>query len=180
MLFLCGLLRNPKASVAATGILIQTAGIIYSFPFSLSIGVSTRVGHALGAGQPSRARWTTVIGICLAFTFGLSASVITAAMKSVWGKLYTDEPQILELISTGLPLLGLCELANSPQTAACGVLTGTARPKEGARINLCSFYFVGLPVAILLTFKLIRTDWKYQAIRAEELTAAVGDNDVLV
>uniref|UniRef100_A0A6N2KZM3 Protein DETOXIFICATION n=1 Tax=Salix viminalis TaxID=40686 RepID=A0A6N2KZM3_SALVM len=204
MLFLCGLLRNPKASVAATGILIQTAGIIYSFPFSLSIGVSTRVGHALGAGQPSRARWTTVIGICLAFTFGLSASVITAAMKSVWGKLYTDEPQILELISTGLPLLGLCELANSPQTAACGVLTGTARPKEGARINLCSFYFVGLPVAILLTFKckigfpglwfgllaaqisclcmmlytVTRTDWKYQAIRAEELTAAVGDNDV--
>ncbi|KAJ6369268.1 hypothetical protein OIU78_001599 [Salix suchowensis] len=153
MLFLCGLLRNPKASVAATGILIQTAGIIYSFPFSLSIGVSTRVGHALGAGQPSRAQWTTIIGICLAFTFGVSASVITAALRSSWGKLYTDEPQILDLISTGLPLLGLCELANSPQTAACGVLTGTARPKDGARINLYSFYLVGLPAAILLTFK---------------------------
>lgn len=203
MLFLCGLLRNPKASVAATGILIQTAGIIYSFPFSLSIGVSTRVGHALGAGQPSRAQWTTIIGICLAFTFGLSASVITAALRSVWGKLYTDEPQILDLISTGLPLLGLCELANSPQTAACGVLTGTARPKDGARINLYSFYLVGLPAAILLTFKckigfpglwfgllaaqicclcmmlytVVQTDWRHQAKRAEELTAAMEDND---
>lgn len=203
MLFLCGLLRNPKASVAATGILIQTAGIIYSFPFSLSIGVSTRVGHALGAGQPSRAQWTTIIGICLGFTFGLSASVITAALRSVWGKLYTDEPQILDLISTGLPLLGLCELANSPQTAACGVLTGTARPKDGARINLYSFYLVGLPAAILLTFKckigfpglwfgllaaqicclcmmlytVFQTDWRHQAKRAEELTAAMEDND---
>lgn len=203
MLFLCGLLRNPKESVAATGILIQTAGIIYSFPFSLSIGVSTRVGQALGAGQPSRARWTTIIGICLAFTFGLSASVITAALRSVWGKLYTDEPQILDLISTGLPLLGLCELANSPQTAACGVLTGTARPKDGARINLYSFYLVGLPAAILLTFKckigfpglwfgllaaqtcclcmmlytVAHTDWRHQAKRAEELTAAMEDHD---
>ncbi|KAH7553949.1 hypothetical protein JRO89_XS12G0084300 [Xanthoceras sorbifolium] len=98
--------------------------------------------------------------------------------------------------------LGLCEIGNSPQTAACGVLTGTARPKDGVRINLFSFYVVGLPVAILVTFKfqfgfrglwfgllaaqvscvclmvytLIRTDWKHQAKRAEELTLSAGDN----
>ncbi|KAL9398926.1 hypothetical protein Peur_007887 [Populus x canadensis] len=75
----------------------------------------------------------------------------------------------------------------------------TARPKDGARINLCSFCFVGLPVAILLTLKckigfpgllaaqisclcmmlctVTRTDWRHQAKTAEELTAAVGDND---
>ncbi|KAB5561795.1 hypothetical protein DKX38_006752 [Salix brachista] len=195
----------PLLSLALPSVIsvcLSGGGIIYSFPFSLSIGVSTRVGHALGAGQPSRAQWTTIIGICLAFTFGVSASVITAALRSSWGKLYTDEPQILDLISTGLPLLGLCELANSPQTAACGVLTGTARPKDGARINLYSFYLVGLPAAILLTFKckigfpglwfgllaaqicclcmmlytVAQTDWRHQAKRAEELTAAMEDN----
>ncbi|XP_048235980.1 protein DETOXIFICATION 53 isoform X2 [Ricinus communis] len=205
MLFLCGLLTNPKASVAATGILIQTAGLIYSFPFSLSCSLSTRVGHALGAGLPARARLTAIIGIILGFTCGLTAAVLTAAFSSVWGKMYTNEPQILDLISTGLPLLGLCEIGNSPQTAACGVLTGTARPKDGARINLYAFYLVGLPVAILLTFKLkmgfrglwfgllaaqmscvsmmlytvFRTDWRHQAKRADELTSAVGETDDL-
>ncbi|KDP22774.1 hypothetical protein JCGZ_00361 [Jatropha curcas] len=203
MLFLCGLLSNPKASIAATGILIQTAGLFYSFPFSLSCSLSTRVGHALGAGQPTRAQWTAIIGIILGFTCGLTAAIFTAAFSSVWGKLYTNEPEILELISTGLPLLGLCEIGNSPQTAACGVLTGTARPKDGARINLYAFYLVGLPVAILLTFKLkmgfrglwfgllaaqlscvsmmlytlFKTDWRQQVKRADELTSAVGQRE---
>uniref|UniRef100_A0A2C9VB85 Protein DETOXIFICATION n=1 Tax=Manihot esculenta TaxID=3983 RepID=A0A2C9VB85_MANES len=205
MLFLCGLLTNPKANVAATGILIQTAGLIYSFPFSLSCSLSTRVGHALGAGEPARAQWTAIIGVVLGFACGVMATIFTFFFSSIWGKLYTDEPQVLELISIGLPLLGLCEIGNSPQTAACGVLTGTARTKDGARINLYAFYLVGLPVAVHLTFKLkmgfrglwfgllaaqiscvsmmlytlFRTDWKYQAERADELTLAAGERNDL-
>ncbi|KAL9843448.1 Protein DETOXIFICATION 53 [Arabidopsis thaliana] len=115
--------------------------------------------------------------------------------------MFTDEPEILGLISAALPILGLCEIGNSPQTAACGVLTGTARPKDGARVNLCAFYIVGLPVAVTTTFgfkvgfrglwfgllsaqmtclvmmlyTLIRTDWSHQVKRAEELTSAAAD-----
>lgn len=198
MLFLCGLLNNPKASVAAMGILIQTTGLLYNFPFSISASITIRVSQALGAGQPSCAHRTSIIGLLMAFAFGLTAFVFMTALRSWWGKLFTDEPQILELISAVLPILGLCEVGNSPQTAACGVLTGTARPKEGVRINLFSFYLIGLPVAVLTTFKfkfgfkglwfgllaaqiscvcmmlytLVRTDWKHQAKRANELTLA--------
>ncbi|KAE8662576.1 serine/threonine-protein kinase HT1-like isoform X1 [Hibiscus syriacus] len=205
MLFLCGLLDSPKASVAAMGILIQTAGLLYNFPYSLSSGISTRVSQALGAGQPSCAHRAANIGLVMAFAFGVLAFVVTTALRSWWGKLFSDEPQILDLISTVLPLLGLCEVGNSPQTAACGVLTGTARPKDGVRINLCSFYIVGLPVAILTTFTfkfgfkglwfgllaaqiscvcmmvytLVQTDWKHQAKRADELTTAAAGKDDL-
>lgn len=200
ILFLCGLLSNPKANVAAMGIMIQTTGLIYTFPFSLSTGLSTRIAQALGADQPSRAQLISFIGLTAATAFGLSASILMTAVKSVWGRIYTEEPQILDIVSSGLPILGLCELGNSPQTAACGVLVGTARPKVGARINLCAFYLIGLPVAVLATFvfelgfrgllfgllasqfscvgmmayTLIRTDWKRQARRAEELTLAAG------
>ncbi|CAN1771929.1 Protein DETOXIFICATION 53, partial [Linum perenne] len=159
--------------------------------------------HSLGAGQPTRAQWTAIIGITLAFGYAVIACVFTTLLRSDWGKLYTSDPEVIEMISIGLPIVGLCELGNAPQTAACGVLTGTARPKEGARINLFAFYLVGFPVAILLTFQfkmgyqglwlglfsaqiacvsmmlytILRTDWKHQAKRAEELTAAVGERD---
>ncbi|CAM8887017.1 unnamed protein product [Rhodiola kirilowii] len=152
MLFLSGLLDNPQSSIAATGILIQTTGLIYTVPYSLSTGLTARVGNALGAGQPSRAQWTTIIGILTAFVFGIAAFIFTISVRSVWGRLFTGESQILDILSTALPLLGLCELGNSPQTAACGVLTGTARPTIGARINLYAFYLIGAPVAVLLTF----------------------------
>lgn len=201
MLFLCGLVTNPKASVAAMGICIQTTGWLYVFPFALNIGLATRVGHALGAGQPARAQYSTIIGLILAFAFGLASFSFLSCMKTIWARMYTDEPQILEVLYTALPILGLCEVGNSPQTAACGVLTGSAQPKTGARINLCAFYFIGLPVAILFTFKLdfglrgllfgllasqmsclcmmgyavIKIDWKHQVKRAKELTMAAGE-----
>lgn len=203
MMFLCGVLSNPQASLASMGILIQTTGMLYVFPISLSAGLTTRVGHALGSGQPSRAQWTAILGLTVAFVFGLSAFIFMIAARSWWGKLYTDEPQVLQLVSKTLPLLGLCELANTPQTAASGVLTGTARPTTGARINLCAFYGVGLPVAIgtafglgvgfrglwigllsaqvsclgMMIYTLVRTDWKQMSRRADELASRTEDKE---
>lgn len=202
MQILCGLLINPQASIAAMGILIQTTGLIYVFPHSLSAGLSTRVGHELGANRPARAQFAAIIGLAVAVACGLSAVGFTTAVRYVWGKMFTCEQEILALTSTALPILGFCELGNAPQTAACGVLTGSARPKVGANINFGSFYLVGLPVAVFMGFKfkigflglwfglvaaqascvcmmlytLVRTDWKQQATRAKELTqAAEGD-----
>ncbi|PWA66359.1 Multi antimicrobial extrusion protein [Artemisia annua] len=165
MILLCGLLVNPKATIASMGILIQTTAFIYIFPSSLSFSVSTRVGNELGAGQP-------------------------------------DE-DIIALTSLVLPIIGLCELGNCPQTTGCGVLRGTARPRIGANINLGCFYLVGMPVAIVLAFfmgfdfqglwfgmlaaqmscmvvmlvVLVLTDWDFEAHRAKELTHVGGNYD---
>ncbi|KAL7228484.1 hypothetical protein ACSBR2_007243 [Camellia fascicularis] len=198
VMLLCGLLSNPQASVAAMGILIQTTSLLYAFASSLSSGLSTLVGHQLGADQPGRAQKTTFIGLIIAVVWGFLAFAFTVAVKDLWGKLYTDDPCILALTSIALPILGFCELGNSPQTAACGILIGSARPKMSCYINFVSFYLIGLPVAALLGFKfkmgfvglwfglaaaqasclcmmvytLVHTDWKHQATRAKELTQA--------
>ncbi|KAH9330528.1 hypothetical protein KI387_002636, partial [Taxus chinensis] len=49
MILLCGLMLNPKATAASIGILIQCTALLYIFPSSLGVGVSTRVGNELGA-----------------------------------------------------------------------------------------------------------------------------------
>ncbi|KAG8390167.1 hypothetical protein BUALT_Bualt01G0055300 [Buddleja alternifolia] len=196
LLLLCSLLSNPQANVAAMGILIQTTSLLYVFPSSFSSGLSIQVGHELGADQPEQARQTTIVGFTLAALWGILAFIFTIAVKDVWGKLFTSEPKILGLTSVTLPILGFCELGNSPQTSACGILVGSARPKIGCCINFVSFYLIGLPVAALLAFKfkmgfvglwfglaaaqvsctcmmvctLFYTDWSQQASRAKELT----------
>ncbi|KAK6145688.1 hypothetical protein DH2020_022508 [Rehmannia glutinosa] len=196
LLLLCSLLSNPQANVAAMGILIQTTSLLYVFPSSLSSALSIQVGHELGADQPKQAQRTTVVGFTLAALWGILAFLFTVAVRDVWGKLFTSDPKILGLTSITLPLLGFCELGNSPQTAACGILVGSARPKMGCHINFVSFYLIGLPVAALLALKfemgfvglwlglaaaqvsctcmmvctLLYTDWTQQASRAKELT----------
>ena len=201
MLFLCGLLSNPQTTIATMGILIQTTGFLYVFPFSLSAALTTRIGHSLGAGQTSKAKCTAIVGLFTAFSFGVVAFVLLTSVSSFWGKLFTDELQIIEMVKTILPILGLCEIGNWPQTASCGILSGTARPYLGARINLCAFYLIGLPVAIFATFRynfglvglwlgmlaaqiscfcmmvytLMNTDWGDQTKRAVELAQVAAD-----
>ncbi|XP_040999197.1 protein DETOXIFICATION 48-like [Juglans microcarpa x Juglans regia] len=196
MIMLCGLLANPKATIASMGILIQTTSLVYVFPSSLSLGVSTRVGNELGANRPAKARISMIVSLVGAVGLGIAAMFFTTLMRHQWGRFFTSNAEILELTSIALPLAGLCELGNCPQTTGCGVLRGSARPTIGANINLGSFYAVGMPVAIFLGFVakmgfpglwfgllaaqvscallmlhvLRKTDWMVQVERARELT----------
>ncbi|KAL8543782.1 hypothetical protein ACS0TY_004365 [Phlomoides rotata] len=203
MILLCGLLINPRATVASMGILIQTTSLIYIFPSSLSYAVSTRVGNELGANRPKNAKMSAIIGLCVSFFLGLSALLFAFRVRNLWAGLFTGDAEIVALTSTVLPIIGLCELGNCPQTTVCGVLRGTARPKLGANINLGCFYLVGMPVAVLLSFRfgfdfkglwmgllaaqgccavamlfvLVTTDWEFQALRAKDLTAKRTNQD---
>ncbi|RVW56230.1 Protein detoxification 48 [Vitis vinifera] len=120
-------------------------------PSALSLGVSTRVGNELGAtGQPK-----PHLHDCFSLLrsgFGPCSHVFTTLMRHQWGRFFTNDAEVLELTAVALPIAGLCELGNCPQTTGCGVLRGSARPTEGANINLGSFYLVGMPVAIIMGF----------------------------
>ncbi|XP_057773322.1 protein DETOXIFICATION 48-like [Salvia miltiorrhiza] len=200
MIMLCGLLPNPKATIASMGILIQTTSFIYVFPSSLSLAVSIRVGNELGASRPARARRAAAVSLVCAAGLGVAAMAFATLMRGRWGRLFTDDGAILELTAAALPIAGLCELGNCPQTTGCGVLRGSARPTVGANINLGSFYLVGMPVAFVMGFwlemgfaglwlgllaaqascallmllVLSRTDWRAQVERARELTTATA------
>ncbi|GLT44528.1 hypothetical protein SLA2020_184170 [Shorea laevis] len=147
MILLCGLLINPRTTVASMGILIQTTSLIYIFPSSLSFSVSTRVENELGAKQPRRARRAAFVGLPGAILLGCSALVFAITVRHKWATVFTQDEVIVKLTSTVLPIIGLCELGNCPQTTGCGVLRGTARSKVGGNINLGCFYRVGVWVA---------------------------------
>ncbi|KDP25510.1 hypothetical protein JCGZ_20666 [Jatropha curcas] len=203
MILLCGLLLNPRATVASMGILIQTTAFLYIFPSSLSFSVSTRVGNELGANNPRRAKLAAIIGLSSSFALGFSALFFAVVVRKIWASMFTQDAEIIALTTMVLPIIGLCELGNCPQTTGCGVLRGTARPKLGANINLGCFYLVGMPIAIWLSFYggfdfeglwlgllaaqgscvvtmlffLTRTDWEWQALKAKELTRNMESNN---
>lgn len=122
----------------------------------------------------------------------------TILLREKWASFFTKDKLVTTLVASVMPIMGLCELGNCPQTTGCGILRGTARPAVGARINLGSFYFVGTPVAVGLAFWLKVgfsglwfgllsaqaacavsilyvvlgcTDWEGEALKAKKLTA---------
>ncbi|KAE8785069.1 protein DETOXIFICATION 48-like [Hordeum vulgare] len=196
MIVLSGLLPNPRATVASMGILIQATSLVYVFPSSLGQGASTRVSHQLGAGRPAGARRAAGAALFIGLVIGAVASTFMVSVRNHWGRMFTSDSEILRLTAVALPIAGLCELGNFPQTAGCGVLRGSARPASGARINLASFYLVGMPVGLALAFgarlgfaglwlgllaaqaacavwmarAVAATDWDVEVARAKELT----------
>ncbi|XP_062216306.1 protein DETOXIFICATION 48-like [Phragmites australis] len=203
MIVLSGLLANPRATVASMGILIQATSLVYVFPSSLGQGASTRVSHQLGAGRPAGARRTAGAALSIGLVVGLAAATFMVSVRNHWGRMFTSDADILRLTAVALPIAGLCELGNCPQTAGCGVLRGSARPASGARINLASFYLVGMPVGVALAFgarlgfaglwlgllaaqaacavwmarAVAATDWDVEVARAKELTKATTNSN---
>ncbi|KAL7220721.1 hypothetical protein ACSBR2_013581 [Camellia fascicularis] len=152
MTLLAGYLNKPHVALATSAIVIQTTSLMYTLPSALSASVSTRVGNELGAGRPSQASLATVVAIGLALLTSSFGLLLTTLGRQAWGRVFTMDNEVLELTMAVLPIIGLCELANCPQTTCCGVLRGSARPSVGVGINFYSFYMVGTPVAIVLAF----------------------------
>ncbi|CAM6086547.1 unnamed protein product [Calypogeia fissa] len=203
---LAGYLPDPQIAVATTAILIQTTSLMYTLPLALSSSVSTRVGNELGANRPGKARIASLVALSGALIFAVINVIWTTLFRNKWGRVFTDDHKVLALTAAAMPLIGLCELGNCPQTTGCGVLRGSARPAVGARINLGSFYFVGTPVAVVLAFSwkvgfeglwygllaaqtacaisvlfvVLRTDWSFEALRAKQLAGRSGDFGAVV
>ncbi|KAI3452029.1 hypothetical protein Pfo_008694 [Paulownia fortunei] len=195
MILLSGILANAAEAVATMGILLQATSLVYIFPSALSLAASTRVGNELGANQPSKARTSFIVALFCAILTSLIAMSFMVTLGDTWGRVFTEDEAIVALTAAVMPVVGLCELGNCPQTTGCGVLRGSARPTLGVHINLGSFYGVGLPLAvfmgfvmkmgllglwlgllgaqvvcaILMVWVLSRTDWTLQANRAREL-----------
>ncbi|XP_075506642.1 protein DETOXIFICATION 55-like [Primulina tabacum] len=202
MTLLAGYLHKSHVALATSAIVIQTTSLMYTLPSALSASISTRAGNELGAGRPHKARLATLVVIALSFFTSTFGFLLTTLGRGVWSRVFTDDDDILKLTMAVLPIIGLCELANCPQTTCCGVLRGTARPSIGAGINFCSFYLIGTPVAIALAFAwemgfsglcygllaaqlacvssiltvVCRTDWEYESLRAKDLVGKDDEN----
>ncbi|KAK6137033.1 hypothetical protein DH2020_029224 [Rehmannia glutinosa] len=81
MIVLCGLLVDPKATVASMGVLIQTTSLLYVFPSSVGLAVSTRIGNELRANRPDKARVCAIVAIFIAGLMGLSAMTVVRAWE---------------------------------------------------------------------------------------------------
>ncbi|KAG4952329.1 hypothetical protein JHK85_046196 [Glycine max] len=166
-------------------------------PIKLVGVLDNLVGNELGAGKPYKAKLAATVALGCAFVIGFINVTWTVILGQRWAGLFTNDEPVKALVASVMPIMGLCELGNCPQTTGCGILRGTARPGIGAHINLGSFYFVGTPVAVGLAFwfkvgfsglwfgllsaqvacavsilyvVLVRTDWEAEALKAEKLT----------
>ncbi|GKV43326.1 hypothetical protein SLEP1_g50630 [Rubroshorea leprosula] len=147
-----GLLPNPELETSVLSISLSTAGIVWMIPLGLSGAASVRVSNELGAGHPDTARLAACVVLVITITQGLLVGSVLILIRKIWGYAYSNEMEVVRYLAAVMPILAACNFLDGLQCVLSGIVRGSGLQKIAAYINLGSFYFVGIPSAILLAF----------------------------
>ncbi|KAL4438174.1 hypothetical protein ABPG77_010535 [Micractinium sp. CCAP 211/92] len=151
---LAGLLPDPELSLATSGVLYQVQALIFMLPFGTAFAVCARVGRHLGAGRPHAARMAAELGLSLGIlVIGVPAVLLLLARRNVPALFTADATVVRACSALMLPLAALI-VTNGATALLSGILRGCGRQRVGALVNAIANYAAGLPLMLLLAFRL--------------------------
>ena len=134
--------------VAAHQVAINIASLTFMVPMGIAAAASVLVGNAIGRGDSAGARSTGHAALLLGVAFmTLSACVMLAAPKFL-ADIYTDNPAVLAIAVTLLPIAGVFQVFDGLQVVGAGVLRGTGDTHYPMVIGLAGFWLIGMPISI--------------------------------
>lgn len=139
-------------SLAAQSIIATVASLAYQVPFSISVSTSTRVANLIGASLYKSCIITCKVSLLLSFACSSFNMMIIVSCRHQIAKLFSNEPDVISLVVSALPILAFMQLFDAFNASTAGCLRGQGRQKIGGYINLFAFYCIGIPMSYLLTF----------------------------
>jgi len=132
---------------------INYSALMFMVPLGLASAITTRVGNALGRGDPEAARYAGMIGLfIMLFTQTLSASSMLLFPEFIVG-IYTDDAAITVIAVQLLFFSAIFQYADGIQICAAGALRGLKDTLVPMFINIVSYLLIGLSVGYYLTFE---------------------------
>ncbi|KAF5814825.1 putative multi antimicrobial extrusion protein [Helianthus annuus] len=154
LVLLAGILPNSEITTSLIAMCVNTQAISYNFMYGLSAAASTRVSNELGARNIERAKHAMTVTLKLSVVVAL---VIVSALgfgHNIWAGLFSDSPVIISEYASMTPLLVFSIMVDSIQGVLSGVARGCGWQHLAVYINIGTFYLIGMPVALILTFLL--------------------------
>ncbi|XP_024608196.1 multidrug and toxin extrusion protein 2-like isoform X2 [Neophocaena asiaeorientalis asiaeorientalis] len=148
--FLMG--RLSVLDLSAQAIIYEVATVVYMIPMGLSIAVCFRVGTALGAADTVQAKRSAVSGTLCTVGTSLVVGTLLGLLRNKLGHIFTNDEEVVALVGKVLPLYVIFHLFEAVCCLYGGVLRGTGRQAFGAVVNAVTYYVVGLPLGVVLTF----------------------------
>ena len=150
--FLSGLLGEVPA--AAHQIALAIASLSFSGALGMASATAVKVGQKLGEGDLVGARDAGWVGISLGTAIMALAGLVFLLAPELLTGFFSKSSEILILANKLLIVAALFQLSDAIQVIAAGALRGAGVTKPAFYANLTGHYFFGLPIGLLLAFKL--------------------------
>lgn len=133
---------------------LNLAATAFMVPLGISAAATVRVGNAIGRGDPSAARRAAAVSLALGAGVMSLSGLAFAFFPSVLARLYTDEPGLVAMAATLIPIAAAFQVFDGLQVVATGCLRGAAETRVPAAIAFAGYWLLALPLGLLLAFPL--------------------------
>lgn len=136
--------------LAAQTILTTTSVVVWHIPFSVSVAVSTRIGHLIGAGLVPTARRATVLYSVCFVVIGLFDGALLVSLRNHISLIFSDDSTVRELATKAMLSVGAFQVIDSILCGCNGILRGLGRQSIAAWVVFGVNYLAAIPFAIWL------------------------------
>ncbi|KAI3396339.1 hypothetical protein diail_12305 [Diaporthe ilicicola] len=136
--------------LAAQTLLTTAIVVVWHIPFSISVALSTRIGHLIGGGHVETARRATALYFFVFVLVGLFNAVILYVFRYPIVSVFTEDPAIRELAVSSMWLAAVFEVIDSVASGTNGLLRGLGKQTVAAYIAVSVNYVEAVPLAMWL------------------------------
>lgn len=140
------------ASLATQSVLLTSSSTTFQAPYALGVATSVRIGNLLGEQKAMQAGMAAKTAIMLALVLSMIPSAMFLVFRNVWGYLFNDDPEVITLVASMLPLVALFQVFDATSAVTGGIMRAMGKQFTGALLNLSAYYLLGIPVGIWFAF----------------------------
>jgi MATE family multidrug resistance protein len=142
--------RFGVVQVSAHQIALNFSSLVFMVPLSFGIGLITRVGQAMGEGNPARARFASWVGVSMSLVFALLSALFITAFRHQIAAAYTSDAAVQALCAHLLLFAALFQLSDATQVATSCAIRGYKVTRQPMQIQLLAFWVFALPLGYVL------------------------------
>lgn len=149
--------------VGAHQVTLSFTGMIFMIPLSISMALTIRVGHRLGANKEEGARVSAATGVMITIGFAVVSATTMVLFAPQIVSLYTDSEEIIEIAVSLIGIAAVFQFSDAIQVSCAGALRGYKDTNIPLLIVFIAYWVIGLPVG----FMLAKTDLLVPAMGAK-------------
>ncbi|MEM9663530.1 MAG: MATE family efflux transporter [Bacteroidota bacterium] len=138
-------------ALAANQIVGAVSGVLYMVPLGMAAAVSVRVGQAVGARRPDRARTVGLVAIGLVVAWMGAVTFLLVLLGGTIAEALAQEAAVAELATVMFIVFAGMQVFDGVQATALGALRGLLDTRWPVVVTLTAYWIVALPAAYVLS-----------------------------